>query len=205
MTPLQRAFYSVLRPSIVDPALPDCARRSTSGVTLRAAPHSVKNRVVALMHSKSEGHPLFATGAIQLLAERGDIVRDNGVWHLKQPLAQLELDAPVSMRSMIEKKVSLLSDGQRQALIYASIEGEEFTSTVLAAVLEADELELEDRLHTIETVHRLIRVKGEEDLLDGSVATRYQFTHALYQYYLYDQILSKRRVLLHRRARPRRS
>jgi predicted ATPase len=49
-------------------------------------------------------------------------------------------------------------------------------------------------------VHRLIRVKGEEDLPDGSVATRYRFTHALYQYYLYDQILSKRRALLHARA-----
>jgi len=143
---------------------------------------------------------LFATGAIQILAERGDIVRDNSAWRLKQPLVQIELDAPVSMRSVIEKKVSLLSDSQRQALVYASIEGEEFTSTVLAALLQADDLELEDRLHTIEAVHRLIRVKGEEDLPDGSAATRYRFAHALYQYYLYDQILSKRRVLLHLRA-----
>jgi tetratricopeptide (TPR) repeat protein len=164
------------------------------------SPNEFPPELVALIHSKSEGHPLFATGAIQLLAERGDIVRDNGAWRLKQPLSQIELDAPVSMRSMIEKKVSLLSDGQRQALVYASIEGEEFTSTMLAALLEADDLELEDRLHSIETVHRLIRVKGEEDLPDGSVTTRYRFSHALYQYYLYDQILSKRRVLLHLRA-----
>ncbi len=163
-------------------------------------PNEFPPELVVLIHSKSEGHPLFATGAIQILAERGDIVRDNGAWRLKQPLAQIELDAPVSMRSVIEKRVSLLSDGQRQALVYASIEGEEFTSTMLAALLEADDLELEDRLHTIETVHRLIRVKGEEDLPDGSAATRYRFTHALYQYYLYDQILSKRRTLLHLRA-----
>ena len=164
------------------------------------SPNDFPPELVALIHSKSEGHPLFATGAIQLLAERGDIVLNSGAWHLRPPLAQIELDAPVSMRSMIEKKVSLLSDHQRQALVYASIEGEEFTSTVLAALLEADELELEDRLHALETVHRLIRVNGEEDLPDGSVATRYRFTHALYQYYLYDQILSKRRTPRHRRA-----
>ena len=164
------------------------------------SPNEFPPELVVLIHSKSEGHPLFATGAIQILAERGDIVRDNGAWRLKQPLVQIELDAPVSMRSVIEKKVSLLNDGQRQALVYASIEGEEFTSTVLAALLEADDLELEDRLHTIEAVHRLIRVEGEEELPDGSAATRYRFTHALYQYYLYDQILSKRRVLLHLRA-----
>ena len=164
------------------------------------SPNEFPPELVVLIHSKSEGHPLFATGAIQILAERGDIVRDNSAWRLKQPLVQIELDAPVSMRSVIEKKVSLLSDSQRQALVYASIEGEEFTSTVLAALLQADDLELEDRLHTIEAVHRLIRVKGEEDLPDGSAATRYRFAHALYQYYLYDQILSKRRVLLHLRA-----
>jgi serine/threonine protein kinase len=164
------------------------------------SPNNFPRELVSLIHSKSEGHPLFATGAIQLLAERGDFVLENGGWYLKPPLAQIELDAPVSMRSMIEKKVSLLSDVQRQALVYASIEGEEFTSTVLATLLEADDLELEDRLQSIETVHRLILVNGEEDLPDGSVSTRYRFTHALYQYYLYDQIRSKRRVLLHRRA-----
>ena len=163
-------------------------------------PNEFPPGLVALIHGKSEGHPLFATGAIQLLAERGVIVCGDGVWRLTQPLSQIELDAPVSMRSMIEKKIGLLGEQQRQALIYASIEGEEFTSTVLAVLLEVDELELEDRLHTIKTVHRLIRVQGEEDLPDGSVATRYRFSHALYQYYLYDQILSKRRVLLHRRA-----
>ena len=164
------------------------------------SPNEFPPELVVLIHSKSEGHPLFATGAIQILAERGDIVLDDGAWRLKQPLAQIELDAPVSMRSVIEKKVSLLSDAQRQTLVYASIEGEDFTSTMLAALLDVDELELEDRLHTIEAVHRLIRVKGEEDLPDGSAATRYRFTHALYQYYLYDQILSKRRALLHLRA-----
>ena len=49
-------------------------------------------------------------------------------------------------------------------------------------------------------LHRLIHVEGVEELPDGSVATIYRFTHALYQNFLYDQLLSKRRVLLHRRA-----
>jgi tetratricopeptide (TPR) repeat protein/predicted Ser/Thr protein kinase len=164
------------------------------------SPNEFPPELAAMIHGKSEGHPLFATGAIQILAERGDMVRSNGAWKLKQPLAQIELDAPVSVRSMIEKKVSLLDESQSQALMYASIEGEEFTSTVLAALLEADDLELEERLDRIQKVHRLIHVKSEEELPDGSVATRYHFTHALYQNFLYDQLLSKRRVLLHRRA-----
>jgi tetratricopeptide (TPR) repeat protein len=164
------------------------------------SPNEFPPELAAMIHGRTEGHPLFATGAIELLAERGDIVRANGAWRLKQPLAQIELDAPVSVRSMIEKKVSLLDADGRQTLIYASVEGEEFTSTVLAALLEADDLELEERLHTIEKVHRLIRVEREQDLPDGSVATVYRFTHALYRDFLYDHLLSKRRVLLHRRA-----
>jgi tetratricopeptide (TPR) repeat protein/predicted Ser/Thr protein kinase len=164
------------------------------------APNEFPAGLASVIHSKSEGHPLFATGAIQILAERGDIVHANGAWKLKQPLEQMELDVPVSVRSMIEKKVGLLSDWQRQALQYASIEGEVFTSTVLAALLEADELDLEERLDVLGKLHRLIHAEGEEELPDGSVATIYRFTHALYQNFLYDQLLSKRRVLLHRRA-----
>jgi serine/threonine protein kinase/tetratricopeptide (TPR) repeat protein len=163
-------------------------------------PNEFPAGLASVIHSKSEGHPLFATGAIQILAERGDIVRANGAWKLKQPLAQIELDVPVSVRSMIEKKVGLLSDGQRQALQYASIEGEVFTSTVLTVLLDAEELDLEERLDVLAKLHRLIHAEGEEELPDGSVATIYRFTHALYQNFLYDQLLSKRRVLLHRRA-----
>ncbi len=165
------------------------------------APNEFPAELAAVIHRKSEGHPLFATGAIQILAERGDIVRTNGAWKLKQPLAQLELDVPVSVRSMTrEESGALLSDAQRQALQYASIEGEVFTSTVLAALLEADGLDLEERLDVLGKVHHLIHAEGEEELPDGSVATVYRFTHALYQNFLYDQLLSKRRVLLHRRA-----
>ena len=164
------------------------------------SPNDFPPELASVIHSKSEGHALFATGAIQLLAERGVIGRDNGGWKLKQPLTQIEVDAPVSVRSMIEKKIGLLSENQRQTLCYASIEGQEFTSTTLAGLLEADELELEERLDNLGRVHHLIRVEREEDLPDGSVATVYRFTHALYQYFLYDQLLIKRRTLLHRRA-----
>jgi tetratricopeptide (TPR) repeat protein len=164
------------------------------------APNEFPAELASVIRGKSEGHPLFATGAVQILAERGDIVRTNGVWTLTQPLAQTELDVPVSVRSMIEKKVSLLSDEQRQALQYASVEGAVFTSTVLASLLDADELDLEERLDAIEKVHQLIEAEGEEELPDGSVATVYRFTHGLYQNFLYDQLLSKRRSLLHQRA-----
>ena len=49
-------------------------------------------------------------------------------------------------------------------------------------------------------MYRLISLEDEQELPDGSIATRYRFTHALYQYHAYDQLLNKRKALLHRRA-----
>ena len=40
---------------------------------------------------------------------------------------------------------------------------------------------LEERLDRLERIHRLIQTRGEEELPDGSLATRYRFAHALFQ------------------------
>ena len=73
-------------------------------------PHEFPADFATVIHRKTEGHPLFAVGTVQLLAERGQIVRNNGVWTLAKPLADIALDVPGSMRSLIEKKISLLTE-----------------------------------------------------------------------------------------------
>ena len=164
------------------------------------SPNAFPPELADMIHRKTEGHPLFATGVFQLLAERGEVFNQDGTWHLAQAIAEMDLAVPESVRSMIGKKLDVLEPEDRRTLQYASIEGEEFLSTVLAVLLEVDELALEERLDRLQRSHHLIQTRGEEELPDGRLATRYRFTHALYQNFLYDQLLSKRRVLLHRRA-----
>jgi len=101
---------------------------------------------------------------------------------------------------MIRKKLDVLEEEEKRTLQYASIEGEAFHSTVLAKLLGADEIELEERLAHLARTHRLILSLGEEELPDGSLATRYRFAHALYQNSLYGDLVSKRRIQLHRQA-----
>jgi hypothetical protein len=72
-------------------------------------------------------------------------------------------------------------------------------SIVLAELLEVDELALEDQLGKLEKTYRLIQTTGEEELPDASLTTKYRFVHALYRDLLYTELLSKRRMLLHRR------
>ncbi|HYL39201.1 MAG TPA: AAA family ATPase [Bryobacteraceae bacterium] len=164
------------------------------------SPNTFPLELAALIYHKTEGHPLFATGILQLLAEREDVVKNDGVWNLKRPVSEMDLDVPEGVRSMILKKIEVLEEQDRGALQYASVQGEEFLSTALAALLESDELALEERLDRLERAHHLIQTVGEEELPEGGLATRYRFAHALYQNTFYSGLSSKRRALLHRQV-----
>ncbi|HEV2802795.1 MAG TPA: protein kinase [Pyrinomonadaceae bacterium] len=164
------------------------------------APNDFPAEFAAFVESKTEGHPLFATGLVQFLVERGEIAKIDNCWSLVRPLSEMDVEAPESVRSMIRKKIETLGEEDRRTLQYASVAGDEFLSTVVAELLGADDLETEERLAVLDKVHRLILTVGEEELPDGSLVTRYRFVHALYQNMLYSELVSKRRILLHRQA-----
>ncbi|MDQ1590385.1 MAG: eukaryotic-like serine/threonine-protein kinase [Pyrinomonadaceae bacterium] len=164
------------------------------------APNDFPPEFASFVESKTEGHPLFATGLLQFLAERGEIAKIDNCWSLARPLSEMDVETPESVRSMIRKKIETLGEDDRRTLQYASVAGDEFLSTVVAELLGADDLETEERLAVLDKVHRLIVTVGEDELPDGSLATRYRFVHALYQNMLYAELVSKRRILLHRQA-----
>lgn len=164
------------------------------------SPNDFPAELTALIHEKTEGHPLFAANLLQYLGERGDLAKTNGRWSLVRPLSEMDLAAPESVRAMISKKIDALDTDERRMLQYASVEGTEFLSSVTAKLLDVDEIFLEEALARIGKSHRLIETIGEEELPDGTLATRYRFAHALYQNFLYGDLVNKRRVLLHQQA-----
>lgn len=164
------------------------------------SPNDFPEELTALVHEKTEGHPLFAANLLQYLGERGDLSKTNGRWSLVRPLSEMDLAAPESVRAMISKKMDALDPEERRALQFASIEGTEFLSSVTAKLLGVDEIDLEELLASIAKSHRLIDVQEEEELPDGTLATRYRFSHALYQNFLYGDLVNKRRVMLHQQA-----
>ncbi len=166
----------------------------------RFTPNEFPREFRTLLLRKTEGHPLFATDLVQFLVARGDIANEGERWRLTRPLAEINLEAPESIRSMIARKLEALTEEDRKALQYATIEGEEFTSAVLAGLLGTDDIALEERLDRLDRVHRLIGTLGEEELPDGALTLRYRFAHALYQDVLYSELVSKRQALLHRQA-----
>jgi DNA-binding winged helix-turn-helix (wHTH) protein/tetratricopeptide (TPR) repeat protein len=164
----------------------------------RFAPNRFDSDLAVLIHRKTEGQPLFATSLVQFLVETGDIAKIGEYWSLTCPLSELDLEVPVNVRKMIQRKIGVLEADGLRALEYASIQGEEFTSALLAGLLGTDDVALEERLDRLDKVHRLIQTIGEEELPDGTFTTRYRFTHVLYQNAVYQELVKKRRTLLHR-------
>lgn len=150
-----------------------------------------------LLFRHSQGNALFITEMLRLLREDGFIQQHDGTWRLAQSVENLPL--PQSVKSVVMMRIDRLEADRRRALRYASAQGERFLSTVLANVLEMDELELEEALETVERIHRLIESRAELEL-GWELATVYEFTHLLFQQILYHRLKPKERVLLHRRT-----
>src|SRR5262249_36997974 len=90
-------------------------------------------------------------------------------------------------------KITRLDDADRRLLTVASVAGAEFTSAVVARVLEIEHAEVEDRLHELGRTHALVRTVHEEELPDRSLSTRYRFVHVLYQDAVYASLGPHRR------------
>ena len=88
----------------------------------------------------------------------------------------------------------------RELLAVASVLGKEFSSAIARALAGGDELEVEERFQRLCRVNRVLENRGEEDLPDGTLGTRYRFAHGLYQRVLYEDLVAPRRAELHRRA-----
>ena len=153
-----------------------------------------------LMRARAEGLPLFVRSLIELLAGRGEIEPFEGGYRLSRPLAALDLEPSKDVMDLVRAHLATLSPPDRELLTVASVLGKEFSSAIARALAGGDELATEERLQRLSRVNRVLEGRGEEDLPDGTLGTRYRFAHGLYQHVLYEDLVAPRRAELHRRA-----
>jgi serine/threonine protein kinase/tetratricopeptide (TPR) repeat protein len=156
--------------------------------------HTFPAELPALIHSKTEGSPLFMVDMVRYLRDRNVIAEDDGVWHLAQSLPDMERELPQSIRSMIQRKIDQLGGEDFRLLVAASAQGYEFDSAVVSEALGIDPAEVEERLEDLDRVHYFVRLIGEKEFPDRTLTLRYRFVHVLYQNALYASLKPTRRV-----------
>ena len=149
-----------------------------------------------VIHSKTEGSPLFMADLVRYLRDRDVIAQKSGAWTLAQALPDIERDLPESVRGMVERKIAQVGEADLKLLVAASVQGYEFDSAVVAQVLEIDADEAEERLERLERVFAFVKLTSEAEFPNRSLTVRYRFVHVLYQNALYASLRVTRKASL---------
>ncbi len=149
------------------------------------------------MEEHAGANPLFFQELLRWCVDQGIAKQREGEWGLERlPLA---VEVPRSAEAAIERRLQRLDPDTYRILEYASVQGDEFSATLLAQLLDTDELALEETLESIARTHRLVSYVETWDLPGGDITSVYRFAHSLIQDVLQGQLQGKRRILLHRR------
>ena len=154
--------------------------------------------MIAAVHRQTEGNPLFMTEVVRLLVQEGTVgagqtgsLPDTDSWQVR---------IPEGVREVIGRRLDRLSQRCNETLTVASVIGREFTLGQLQPVINdpaagPDRAMTEDQL--LEVVDEALGARVIEEL--PSSVGHFQFTHALIQGTLADELSATRRVRLHAR------
>jgi predicted ATPase len=138
--------------------------------------------------AETEGNPFFVHEMLRHLAETGAILQDgSGRWVATPALRASGM--PVSIREVVERRISGLGDETARVLSVASVIGRDFDVEVLAGCIEMDDDVL------LDLCDDAVRASV---LTDSEMPGRYTFAHALIQHTLYDGLSTGRRARTHR-------
>jgi len=143
--------------------------------------------LVAAVYTQTEGNPLFVTEVVRLLVQEGDLTADKTVgrdsWTVR---------IPEGVREVIGRRLNRLSERCNETLTVASIVGREFRFEQLRGLVEDIS---EDRL--LDVLDEALGARVIEEM--PQAVGHYQFTHALMQETLVEELSLTRRVRLHSR------
>jgi tRNA A-37 threonylcarbamoyl transferase component Bud32/tetratricopeptide (TPR) repeat protein len=165
-------------------------------LTLQFPQHRFPSSLAALVLQKTDGSPLFMADVVRYLRDSGTLAAQDGAWVMTRPESEAFRELPVSIRSMIDRKIDRLTEVDRRIMLAASVQGHEFDSAIVSEVLEMDPADVEDRLNALEHVHVFVKRLAEHEFPDLTLSLRYQFVHALYQNSLYGSLQPTRRTAL---------
>src|SRR6202521_1364517 len=127
------------------------------------------------VHRHTEGNPLFIVALLELLTRRGLVSRENGVWQVRVPLAEIDLGVPETLRQMIETQIERLSAEEQRTLEAASVLGASFEHAAGAAAAGMNIDDFENLCESLVRKQHILRA-ARDPTASGSF--QYQFAHA---------------------------
>ncbi len=156
--------------------------------------NSLPSEIGDLILKKSEGTPFFIEEVLNLLIDRGDILKEKNGWSITHDIHDIEI--PNSMQRLLLARVDRLAENLKLALRVASVVGRRFNFDVLFAVLHR----LQDQLDRDQLSSELFELEGSGLIKESEFASSLEFIfrHALIQEAVYSAILRNDRRSLHR-------
>jgi DNA-binding winged helix-turn-helix (wHTH) protein/tetratricopeptide (TPR) repeat protein len=148
-----------------------------------------------LLCRRTDGNPLFLTGVMDHLLDRGLLARQDGAWRLT---AAPDTSVPQSLRDLVAQKAEGLGPDERAVLAAASVAGVEFDALVVAAGSDLPVEAVERICGGLAARGQLVCTAGTVSWPDGSFAGTYEFLHGLFQTVIYQQLAPADRSRLHR-------
>ena len=151
--------------------------------------------LVSAVHTQTEGNPLFVTEVVRLLVQEGELTQERA-----RERDSWEVRIPQGVREVIGRRLNRLSQRCNETLTIASIIGREFEMWQLGGLVDdpsagPGHAMSEDRL--LDVLEEALSARAIEEL--PATVGRYQFTHALIQETLVEELSLTRRVRLHAR------
>jgi predicted ATPase/DNA-binding winged helix-turn-helix (wHTH) protein len=161
--------------------------------------HQLPAGLARLIHQRTEGNPLFMANLVDYLLAEQIVQEEQGQWHLKADLAELEFGVPENIRHLIEKQIERLGPEQQRVLEAASVVGMECSAIAIAATLDEEILPVEEQCEELARKHQFISPSWLVELPDGRITPRHKFMHILYLNVIYNRIPVTRRSQMHLR------
>ncbi|MEX2556435.1 MAG: AAA family ATPase [Actinomycetota bacterium] len=171
-------------------SLEGLAEREVAELVGAIAGGTAPSGLARALHDGTEGNPFFLTEVVRHLRESGALEDVQSAGPSEALLTGAGI--PESVRDVITRRLSRLSDATKNLLSFGAVVGRAFALDVVARATDIDEDDL------LSAVEQAIAARVIEE--DPATPDGYTFTHALIRETLYEELGASRRLRFHHRV-----
>ena len=161
------------------------------------------DEVIATLHRRTEGNPLFLSSVVESWIDKGMLVETDRGFRLENRGPGTYEAIPDNLRALIHEQCSRLDERQRGLLAAGSVAGPKFSAALVEAMRPEDCELCEQALTALAEEIGFIVRDGDAAWPDGTIASQFRFRHTLYRDTIYGDLPAGRRARMHQQIAER--